>query len=1076
MKSMISNPSLGGVLYTCLFALLLIGIGPIPAAAQDLQIIDVTDAEDMVEFTFTSSLPVGTSFQPQYLKGVNQGWADIPDASVSPVEGMAGSYVVTAPKFAGNSGFYRVLNNVPEMSDPIQANLDEPELDELLLLWNQPRFNNHNVYSKVFYHLAAPGGGPGTSQLEAYPTHDFGAGLTVHEDAAQDSLAIDLDGDGMVDPLFAWMGEDQSIHIVLSQVSREDFTISTAGMFTFPGSVVREEQNSALPLIRLIKAELDGDPTPELLLGYTGASGNVELRTFEFDAGFQNLVVLGFQSDTPLPFRQPGSYWDRSAYFDIATGDFDGDDLDEIAVAAPEAINVTNGDQDWQLYVKFYDFDLTREISSRFLPSAIPHNDSILFVHDNGQDKFLFRIATETGDFDGDGAPELAIGYHIPNNDSQQDLWFIQLAEPNQALTGITLGTRLQTSSASNIGYPMDIKAFQLDEDPEMEIAFAERSLYLIDPNPADLSLTRLRFPFTINSDSSANTRRYLALANLDDSDPNYGARPELVVINDFLINGNSNRRLSVQTYQITGDSDQNYNVEQDAVIQDEVSNNSMRHFALVAADLGANQAKLGPPRRYTRTITGRPIVVLNSVPLHFDVINNTTYNVSGLFPEADCQPNCPEFYARYETVGSDTITVETQWNREWDIAVTVEGGFEIPIVDVGVEASVMTKFGEELDTYTSNSQTTTVSTRIDALTDDQIYATTITYSIWEYPVLVNGEQVGYVVVVGPSVSQSIWASSKDISVFNYRSNHEPGNLLSYQPSTASLPGDAVRELVSADTFSVSSGGTRDWKLTVDSESTTTESRTFNFSLRGSADFDIPVPWIPDVKVEGGYDTSKMRANTTTVTDSQGLSLFIDRLDGGVAGSTYTVTPFVYWDRSGAVVLDYSVDLPLGTPSIPTFWRQQYFGKPDPTFILPFRHDPEKGFPLISDTQRELTRDILTIPTNPRIGQEVEVHARISNFSLLGATSSFKVRFYLGDPDFGGVPITSTEGTTDHLIVASNLQPQGTHLIKFNWRIPPDLATTFLTIYAVIDPDNQMPEIHEDNNKGWNEILLRVEP
>jgi hypothetical protein len=43
--------------------------------------------------------------------------------------------------------------------------------------------------------------------------------------------------------------------------------------------------------------------------------------------------------------------------------------------------------------------------------------------------------------------------------------------------------------------------------------------------------------------------------------------------------------------------------------------------------------------------------------------------------------------------------------------------------------------------------------------------------------------------------------------------------------------------------------------------------------------------------------------------------------------------------------------------------------------------------------------------------------------------------------------------------------------INFFWQVP-DTISCSPRIYAVIDPDDAVPEIHENNNKGWNVLKI----
>jgi len=94
----------------------------------------------------------------------------------------------------------------------------------------------------------------------------------------------------------------------------------------------------------------------------------------------------------------------------------------------------------------------------------------------------------------------------------------------------------------------------------------------------------------------------------------------------------------------------------------------------------------------------------------------------------------------------------------------------------------------------------------------------------------------------------------------------------------------------------------------------------------------------------------------------------------------------------------------------------------------------------------------------------------VQNFSLVPTTGPVKVRFFIGDPDEGGVPIVNTSGQTEAF--TETIQDRGNSIVEFEWRVPEAIGR-FSRIYAVLDPDGTMAEIHEANNKGWT--VLEVE-
>ena len=86
-----------------------------------------------------------------------------------------------------------------------------------------------------------------------------------------------------------------------------------------------------------------------------------------------------------------------------------------------------------------------------------------------------------------------------------------------------------------------------------------------------------------------------------------------------------------------------------------------------------------------------------------------------------------------------------------------------------------------------------------------------------------------------------------------------------------------------------------------------------------------------------------------------------------------------------------------------------------------------------------------------------------------------RFRTLIGDPANGGQLITGTDGRNE-ILVPANIAARGKQLVQLPWRIPQNATSVSLQIYAVIDTENQIDEIHEDNNVGWNEIFLRNAP
>jgi hypothetical protein len=186
-----------------------------------------------------------------------------------------------------------------------------------------------------------------------------------------------------------------------------------------------------------------------------------------------------------------------------------------------------------------------------------------------------------------------------------------------------------------------------------------------------------------------------------------------------------------------------------------------------------------------------------------------------------------------------------------------------------------------------------------------------------------------------------------------------------------------------------------------------------------------------------------------------------------IGDAKYTVTPYAYWDTHGALVVDYAARPEIAPPGFPpTWWQSQYSNQPDPTFILPWKLDPEKGFAISEPAKRKQTKDIIFSPVLPIPDDTLTITARVRNFSLRATSQPVTVSFYLGDPEEGGTPIIGLGGTNT-VSTAGPIAAQGRADVSIRWLIPSDLIN-YPRVYAVLDEGDEIAEIHENNNTGFN--------
>jgi hypothetical protein len=172
---------------------------------------------------------------------------------------------------------------------------------------------------------------------------------------------------------------------------------------------------------------------------------------------------------------------------------------------------------------------------------------------------------------------------------------------------------------------------------------------------------------------------------------------------------------------------------------------------------------------------------------------------------------------------------------------------------------------------------------------------------------------------------------------------------------------------------------------------------------------------------------------------------------------TYKVIPYLYYSTPGGyLVLDY-VTIPPTNSFPPTFWENVYGSKPDPTFNLPYKT-------LTHNAEKELSRDVRIAGQNgadldnPKNGDMFTVGFRIKNFSPV-SVPFIQYQIYQGHPCLNKKIPGGLGNVT--------LQPYDSNDIFFSFAFN---GKGQRCIYIVLDPDNQVDEVHEDNNQAYGTI------
>jgi len=510
----------------------------------------------------------------------------------------------------------------------------------------------------------------------------------------------------------------------------------------------------------------------------------------------------------------------------------------------------------------------------------------------------------------------------------------------------------------------------------------------------------------------------------------------------------------------------------------------ALKNYTIAACDYDGDGLRLKKPKAVKIEGVIQPVVILNSPPVHFDIINENICDVNLSFN----RPESP-FYSEYSNQQVQSQTVITEFNRDWGISADLT--YKRMAAGNGIRATLEGHYGDSFSKTDDYAKTMTIETTINADREDQIYYYKTNYNFLEYPVYYRNELLGNILVAMPDTAVEIkrtWVGNQNWNHSSFVPNHEIGNILSYNPPLENfnvanmdssyfiLPGQ-----VTGNT------GTFDGSIKFEdfSNSQTTTSKSFGLS----ADLLVKIGIEGELSVEPAglglafefeqgfeigtnayYEQKEIKTSTTSISNAWELAYHLAYVDGSIGLVEYEIIPYVYWSYNGALTLDYSAE-PVGS-----WWNFQYGSLPDLSFILPWRYHTEMGYSFTpgEEYKRFETKDIHIFPLEPAPGDTVDILTKIHNYSLSGISpeNNVSVRYYLGDPDESGEQITDflEEGyarSPDYNI----MEPRSETYYIARWILPADIAKDS-RLYVVIDPDNTIEEIHENNNKGYVKLIM----
>lgn len=931
-------------------------------------------------------------------------------------------------------------------------------------------------------------------------------------------------GDGIVHAYIGKAGSQSTVVFRIDLLSAFDggstTSLTSVNSLVFVDIVADFNGNSQVPQIDLVVGNFDADKEDELVVLYNDVNNRVAYKSYDLTLGRAgngvDFTATLKQSNILSPANNDVKLLKN---FAATAFDMNADGLDELGVIYNEGSSIVF--RNLKVRTNNYQFDIgspPRAVLSRGTDCT-------------GSGTFNFSSMSmdlAAGDLEVSlPGEELVVAAHfdltsgIGSAGQNKGLYVIPLS--NQFTTGGSFvlvdpcdGTTPNYYTYSSFLFSderiaVDVASGDLDGDLDDEVVVATSSrIFVLNGGVRtfadgfrNLSLTLLT-DFNVASSFHTLTGgeanyadNMLAVGNIDPLSGNFGSnfRAEILIgknihlISDP-INNDITQSFKLTAYGFNESGSQGAINWSNPVIKAEKtaiaprnSGYKIRRFSVAFGDTDGGSVILGNPTRTEISEILNPSLILNAPPTHFDVFDQQTYDVCNLYDVGQSPPSASvnHFYSEYEEILNESFSFSSNFTTDWAVSGSVEAGFAAGGFSLG--GKLTHTYGERFAKIAESSIERTITQTRTALKDDELLAYLVDYSIFEYPVFRLGETTAltHVAVVVPKNVRETFTGARS-PIHTYKSSHQHGNLFSYPSSITDLDVSQnatqvfdgtlkSQEIKKGSGFNASFEVSQAEVMTEGVETEVSTNTTLAANIGGAfKGFGL------SASVEGSYSTSDLQTRSSSYREEVKLKGFLGEGEGSTIPGDYpyVLTPLVYWNSEGALVMDYLVDINKSG-----FW-QSFYDKPDASFLLTDPHKTQKGIESPStynNTDRYKTRDII-FDKRPTPGAAINITARIHNYGFSDIpANTLDVAFYYVDPD--GTDTLESIGLTvlsEGILGRDNGFDKTT--ISIPWTVPANIGPNS-KIVAIIDPSNNLPnEVHDypngngvSNNIGWTCLL-----